>query len=130
MYGSYDLRFSDSAHFELAVSFFWKKAHGTRSQPVVTLKVRVRYFGVIREIAEKREETFEVPVAVTLLSLLRTVAAKYGGNMESYLFDSNAITPRPIHMYLLNGEAFKAGQASTVRLDEGSVVSIIPTQGG
>jgi len=90
----------------------------------------VRYFGVIREIAEKREETFEVPVAVTLLSLLRTVAAKYGGNMESYLFDSNAITLRPIHMYLLNGEAFKAGQASTVRLDEDSVVSIIPTQGG
>jgi len=90
----------------------------------------VKYFGVIREIAGKREETFEVPVSITLLDLLRRLAAKYGGNMESYLFDPNANTPRPIHMYLLNGEAFTAGQTSAAMLGEETVVSIIPTQGG
>ncbi len=90
----------------------------------------MKYFGVIREIAGKREETLEVPASVTLLDLLRTLAVKYGSNMESYLFDSNVDTPRPIHLYLLNGKAFTAGQASASMLDEGTVVSIIPTQGG
>lgn len=90
----------------------------------------MKYFGVIREIAGKREETFEVHASVTLLDLLRTLAVKYGGNMESYLFDPNENTPRPIHMYLLNGEAFTAGQSSVAMLGEGTVVSIIPTQGG
>ena len=90
----------------------------------------MKYFGVIREIAGKREETLEVPASVTLLDLLRTLAVKYGSNLESYLFDSNADTPRPIHLYLLNGKAFTAGQTSVTMLDEGTVVSIIPTQGG
>ena len=94
------------------------------------MKVRVKFFGVIREIAGKRDETFEVPASVTLLDLLRTLAVKYGGNMESYLFDPVANTPRPIHMYLLNGEVFTAGQTSAVMLGEGTVISIIPTQGG
>jgi molybdopterin converting factor small subunit len=90
----------------------------------------VKYFGVIREIAGKREETLEVSASVTVLDLLRTLALKYGSNMESYLFDPNAITPRPIHLYLLNGETLTAGQTSTAMVDEGTVVSIIPTQGG
>ena len=90
----------------------------------------MKYFGVIREIAGKREETLEVPASVTLLDLLRTLAVKYGSNLESYLFDSNTDTPRPIHLYLLDGKAFTAGQTSATMLDEGTVVSIIPTQGG
>lgn len=94
------------------------------------MRVQVKYFGVIREIAGKREETFELPASVTLLDLLRRLAAKYGGNMKSYLLESNADTPRPIHLYLLNGKAFTAGQTSAAMLGEGTVVSIIPTQGG
>jgi molybdopterin converting factor small subunit len=90
----------------------------------------VKYFGVVRVIAGKHEETFEVPVFVTLLDLLRTLAVKYGDIMESYLFDPNAKTPRPIHLYLLNGAAITAGQTSAAIVTEGAVVSIIPTQGG
>jgi len=90
----------------------------------------VRYFGVVREIAGKREETLELSAPVTLLDLLRTLAVKYGRKMESYLFDPNKFTPRAIHLYLLNGESFTADQTSAAMLGEGAVVSIIPTQGG
>ena len=91
----------------------------------------MKYFGVVREITGKREETLEVAASATLLDLLRRLAVKYGGDLEAYLFDPNANTPRPIHLYLLNGEkAFSASQTSAATLLEGSVVSIIPTQGG
>lgn len=90
----------------------------------------MKYFGVIREIAGKRDEVVEMSNSVSLLDLLRILTIKYGRNLESYLFEPNANTPRPIHLYLVNENAFTAGQTPGVRLAEGSVVSIIPTQGG
>ena len=94
------------------------------------MRVRVKYFGVIREIAGKRDEIVEVFSSIILLDLLRILTANYGSSMESYLFEPNVTTPRPIHLYLVNGKAFNAEQTSGVILGEGSVVSIIPTQGG
>jgi hypothetical protein len=72
----------------------------------------------------------ELEPSVTLLDLLRVLTAKYGSNLESYVFDQNANLPRPIHLFLVNGKAFTASQTSTIKLNAGSVVSIIPTQGG
>jgi len=94
------------------------------------LKVRAKYFGVIREITGKREETFEVSTSVSLLDLLRILAVNYGSKMGTYLLDLNTNTARPIHLYILNGKAFTASQTSTTVLREGDVVSIVPTQGG
>lgn len=85
---------------------------------------------MIREITGKREEAFEVPASISILDLLRILAVNYGSNMEAYLLDVNANTTRPIHLYILNGKAFTATQASTTMLKEGDVVSIVPTQGG
>jgi len=96
----------------------------------IRLIVRVEYFGVVREIAGKREETLEVPTAIALLGLLKILAVKYGNDLASYLFEPKSLIPRPIHLYLVNGEAYTAGETTTVTLGEGSVVSIIPTQGG
>jgi len=94
------------------------------------LIVRVAYFGVVREIVGKREETVEVPSSIALLGLLKILTVKYGSNLAAYLFELNSLTPRPIHLYLVNGKAYTAGETTAVTLREGSVVSIIPTQGG
>jgi molybdopterin converting factor small subunit len=94
------------------------------------LKLKVKYYGVLREIAGKREETVEMPASSTLLGLIRNLAVKYGDSMESYLFDPNLNAPRPIHVYLVNGKTLTSGQTSVAMLSEGSVVSILPTQGG
>ena len=94
------------------------------------MKVQVKYFGVIREITGKRDETVEVSTPISLLDLLKILAINYGSNVNSYLFEPNAKIPRPIHLYLVNGKAFTAGQTSVAMLGEGSIVSIIPTQGG
>jgi len=92
--------------------------------------VHVKYFAVTREIARKREETIEFAVSPTLLDLLKLLAIRYGENMETYVFDQKTNTPRPILQYLVDGQTFTAAQTSTTVLDDGAVVSIIPTQGG
>ena len=90
----------------------------------------MKYFGVLREIVGRREESVDVAESITLLDLLRLLTVRHGSSMKSYIFDENANVPRPIHLYLVNGKTFSASQISTVALDEESVVSIIPTQGG
>jgi len=90
----------------------------------------VKYFGVIREITGKRDETIEVSSPISLLDLLRMLTVKYGSNMDSYLFEPIAKIPRPIHLYLVNGKAFTARETSVAMLSKGATVSIIPTQGG
>jgi len=90
----------------------------------------VKYFAVMREIAGKGEETIEVAESMALLHLLRLLALRYGKSLESYVFEQSTNTPRPILQYLVNGETFAASQTPTTILDQGSVVSIIPTQGG
>jgi len=90
----------------------------------------VQYFGVIQEIAGKRQEDFEISGSCSLLSLLKLVTGKHGRSMESYLFEPNLLTPRQIHLFLVNGKVRTAGQISTVILDNDSVVTIVPTQGG
>lgn len=90
----------------------------------------MKYYGVMREITRKREENIEVADSITLSHLVRLLAVKYGRSMESYIFDQNTNAPRPIHLYLVNGKTFTATQTSNTKLEERSVVSIIPTQGG
>jgi molybdopterin converting factor small subunit len=90
----------------------------------------VKYYGVMREITRKREENIEVADSITLLHLVRLLAVKYGRSMESYILDQTTNAPRPIHLYLVNGKTFTASHTSNTKLEEGSVVSIILTQGG
>ncbi|MGA3405096.1 MAG: MoaD/ThiS family protein [Candidatus Bathyarchaeia archaeon] len=92
--------------------------------------MHVKYFAVMREIAGKGEETIEFAASLTLLELLKLLAIRYGMNMETYVFDRRTNTPRPILQYLVDGRTFTASQTSTTVLNDESVVSIIPTQGG
>jgi molybdopterin converting factor small subunit len=94
------------------------------------LKVQLKYYGVMREITQKREENVEVEDSIMLSHLVRLMVVKYGTSMESYVFDQNTNAPRPIHLFLVNGKIFTASQTSNTKLEEGSVISIIPTQGG
>ena len=94
------------------------------------MKVRIRYFAVVRELAGRVQETVEVAESTNLLDLLRLLANKYGEQMEKYILDLSSNTPRPILRYVVNGMTISTSADFAKILGEGSVVSILPTQGG
>ena len=92
--------------------------------------MQVKYFAVMREISGIREETIEVKGSIRLVDLLRLLVARYGRQMDSYVFDQCTGAPRPILQYMVDGESYTASEAYTTMIKDECVVSIMPTQGG
>ena len=92
--------------------------------------MQVKYFAVMREISGKRMETIEIKGSIRLVDLLRLLAARYGREMDSYVFDQCTGALRPILQYMVDGETHTASEAYSTMVKEESVVSIMPTQGG
>jgi molybdopterin converting factor small subunit len=53
-----------------------------------TATVRVRYFGMLRQITQKREEKFIVPDNSSLQDLVREISSKHGEKLKDLIFDS------------------------------------------
>ena len=50
-------------------------------------KVLVRYYGVLREIAKKKEEKFEVESDSSLSDLIEQISKKNGPRFQNFVFD-------------------------------------------
>jgi MoaD family protein len=97
---------------------------------MVRLKVRVKYFAVVREIAGTGEESFELQESATVLDLLRLLTRKHGEKMGTYVFDTTTGSPRPILQFLVDDKPISTLQGFATTLSNGSALSILPTQGG
>lgn len=97
---------------------------------LVALKVKVRYFTTLRELARTREEELEMEDGSTLAELIERVASKYGGEAFNYLHVRATGEIDPSIQFLINGISARDLHGLRTELREGDVVAVIPPVGG
>lgn len=94
------------------------------------MKVSVRLFTVLREIAGKGEETLEFSVkGVTVKDVLETLAKRHGKEFREYLYDDKNRVREHLQL-LVNGKSVSLMEELKTRLREGDQVAIVPPVGG
>ena len=94
------------------------------------MRVRVRYFTTLRELARTREEELELKTRSSLAELIEKVSSKYGEEAFNYLHVKESGRIDPSIQFLVNGTAAHNLQGLETELNEGDVVAIIPPIGG
>jgi len=95
----------------------------------IRVKVKVKFFTTLREIAGKKEDQIELSRSVTVEALLRQLAKKYGKEFEDYVYDELG-NVRGHLQFLVNGKSITALQGFKTKLREGDQVAILPPVGG
>ena len=96
------------------------------------MQVKVRLFTSLREIANKREETLTFPenTKVTVNSVLKTLAEKYGNPFSEYVYDGTTGQPKGFLQFLVNGTSISTVNGLDTPLHDGDVLAILPPVGG
>ena len=94
------------------------------------MKIKVRYFTTLRELAGTKEEELEMKEGSSLAELVEKVSLKYSKEAFDYMHvkESGKIDPS-IH-FLVNGVPTHSLRGFETELKEGDVVAIIPPIGG
>lgn len=95
------------------------------------MRVSVRFFTMLREVTGKREETLEFidREAVTVNTVLKTLAERYGKGFVDYVYDS-AGNVKGFLQFLVNGRSASTLKGLDTELADGDVLAIIPPVGG
>jgi MoaD family protein len=98
---------------------------------IFVLKITVKFLATAREKAGVREETLELASGVTVLEILKTLAASHGRELKEYLFDSDSGQPRSDLQFLLNGRSVSmiGGFLSEIT-EDATMIIFPPTSGG
>ena len=94
------------------------------------MKIRVRYFTTLQELARTREEELEVEEGINLAKLIEKISSKYGQEAFNYLHDKTTGKIDPTLKFLVNGVDLRRLQGFETRLKEGDIIAIIPAIGG
>lgn len=94
------------------------------------MKVKVRYFTTLRELAGAREEELEMKGGSILAELIEKVALKYGEEAFDYLHVRTTGKIDPSIQFLINGVNARNLHGIKTKLKEEDVVAIIPPVGG
>ncbi len=92
------------------------------------MRVKVRYFTTLRELAGTAEEEVEMKSGASLASLIEEIAGKYGKAARDYLYHEGKVDPSIY--FLVNGASAKASSGVDTELKDGDTVAIIPPIGG
>jgi len=92
------------------------------------VKVKVRFFTVLREMAGKREEELTVRENTKVREVLDLLSKTYGDEFSDYLFEGEEL--RDYIQILLNGINIMTLDGLETRLREDSVLAIVPPVGG
>ena len=96
------------------------------------MRINVEYYGVAREMLHKSEEILEVKRPTTLLQLIFLIAELHDGSLGAYLIDpaTSNVRAHPALTFLVNGQMVAYHEIENILLEDGSTISIIPTQAG
>lgn len=95
------------------------------------MKVRVRYFTTLRELARCAEEEFELMDGTFLGDLIEMIVLKYGDETCRYLYvDENRKVIDPSIRILVNGKDSRMLRGMETELRDGDIIAIIPPIGG
>jgi len=96
------------------------------------LQVSVRFFTMLREITDKREETFTFPnnEPATVNTVLRRLVKEYGKDLTEYVYDTKTGQVKGFLQFLVNGRSITTPKLFETKLADGDVLAIIPPVGG
>jgi molybdopterin synthase sulfur carrier subunit len=96
------------------------------------LRVSVRFFTSLREIVNKREETFKFPEGekVTVDTVLKTLSQHHGKRFVEYVYDSKTNEVKGFLQFLVNGKSASPLNGLQTELEDGDVLAILPPVGG
>lgn len=95
------------------------------------MRVKIRYFTTLRELAGSSEEELEPKDDATLADLIKEVALKYGEEAHIYLYRrGESWEVDPSIYFLINGLNARLLSGPKTKLKNGDVVAIIPPIGG
>jgi molybdopterin synthase sulfur carrier subunit len=92
------------------------------------MKIKVRYFTILREITEKREEDLFVEDRAKVGEILDLLTERYGDEFSDYLFEKEGL--RSHIQILLNGTNILTLDGFETELDAESTLAIVPPVGG
>lgn len=98
----------------------------------IDLKVLVRFFTVLREIAGKKEDLLEFPYEdkVTIETVINELVRRYGDKFKEYLYDDRTGNVRDFLQFLVNGRSASTLHGLKTTLKDGDILAIIPPVGG
>jgi len=103
----------------------------SETQAVNANVYRVRLIGVLATAAGKREVEIQTPSQLTVSDLITTLLDQVQNRQfKDFLVDSATNDPRPNVIILLNEQDCNIFQGLQTRLDEGTVITIIPVAHG
>ncbi len=94
------------------------------------MKITVKHFAELREIAGKREELLEVEDGTTVEDLLHILAKTYGHRFTNYVFDKETDAPSDHLQFLIDGRSATSLQGLKTKLTDGCQFAIIPPVSG
>ncbi len=94
------------------------------------MKVKVKFFALVRELTGKREEIVELDDHTTVRMLLEKLVTEYGKKFDEYLFDPISRQPRGHLQFLIDGRNIVLMQGLDTPLSEGCSFAILPPVGG
>jgi MoaD family protein len=99
---------------------------------VEIVEVKVRFFTNLREIVDKREETFTFPDdwKVTVNLVLEKLSKKYGVPFTEYVYDVKTGQPKNFLQFLVDGTSISTMNGLETVLWDKVVLAILPPVGG
>jgi molybdopterin synthase sulfur carrier subunit len=96
------------------------------------LRVSVRFFTILREVTGKKEEVLDFPrgQTVTVNSVLRMLAERYGKDFAEYVYDISTGKVKGFLQFLVNGRSTSSFNGLDTKLQDSDVLAIIPPVGG
>ncbi|MCK5625782.1 MoaD family protein [Candidatus Bathyarchaeota archaeon] len=93
------------------------------------MKVTMRFFTILKEIAQKNKEEIEVPHTTTVEELISLISNKYGPQFKSYVYNQNGQI-KPYLQFLVNWANITTLNGFKTLLKEHDEIAIIPPVSG
>ncbi len=87
------------------------------------MKIKVKFFKLLRELTGKTEDEVQTPRAITIDELLTQLSKKYGRDFVENLYDKKGKVQEYVQI-LINGKDIKVLDGLETKLGEGDTVSI------
>jgi sulfur-carrier protein len=92
--------------------------------------IKIRFFTVLRELTNKREETLNFPQEqFTVTEVLKILSDKYGKPFDDYVFEVDGCV-KGFLQFLINGTNTVTLQGLETQLSDGDVLAVLPPVGG
>ncbi|MEM2102726.1 MAG: ubiquitin-like small modifier protein 1 [Candidatus Bathyarchaeia archaeon] len=93
------------------------------------MKVTVKLFTTLRELAGKGEVTVETNNKLTVATRLRKLEERYGEEFKEYVYDESG-NVKGFLQFLINGKSIETFEGLKTKLNDGDTVAILPPVGG